>query len=153
MLKSMWHSLGYVCLSRIKLAVRVIKDIFHTIVQWTVICSEMNNKWSSAYERSTPSHTVLTVCVYTLHTHTYIHTLYVYTHTDVCMCIHCMCIHTQTPIYLGQCMFIYYDFYYNDSLNVIQFHCMLNYEYNGNFRVGCIQCLHLQTISKSLNEI
>jgi len=30
---------------------------------------------------------------------------------------------------------------------------MLNYEYNDNFTRGYIQCLHLQTLSKSLNEI
>lgn len=42
----MWHSLEYVCLSRIKLVLRVIKEIFHAFVQWTVLCTEMNNKWT-----------------------------------------------------------------------------------------------------------
>lgn len=31
--KSMWYSLEYVCLSRIKLVLRVIKEIFHASVQ------------------------------------------------------------------------------------------------------------------------
>lgn len=46
MLKSMWHSLEYVCLSRIKLVLRVIKEISHIFVQWTVLHTEMNNKWT-----------------------------------------------------------------------------------------------------------
>lgn len=42
----MWHSLEYVCLSRIKLGQRVIKEIFHAFVQWTVFHTEMNKKWT-----------------------------------------------------------------------------------------------------------
>lgn len=42
----MWHSLEYVCLSRIKLVLRVIKEIFHPFVQGTVFHIEMNNKWA-----------------------------------------------------------------------------------------------------------
>lgn len=43
MLKSVCHSLEYVCLSRIKLVLRLIKEIFHAVIQWTVFHTEMNN--------------------------------------------------------------------------------------------------------------
>lgn len=51
----MWHSREYVCLSRIKLVLRVIKEIFHAFVQWTVFQTEMNNKWTEMY-RSEPTY-------------------------------------------------------------------------------------------------
>lgn len=48
----MWHSREYVCLSRIKLVLRVIKEIFHVFVQWTVFHTEMNNKWTNVQKQT-----------------------------------------------------------------------------------------------------
>lgn len=42
----MWHSVEYVCLSRIKLVLRVIKEILHAF-QWAVLHTEMDSKWAS----------------------------------------------------------------------------------------------------------
>lgn len=49
MLKSMWHPVEYVCLSRIKLVLRVIKEILHAF-QWAVLHTEMDSKWASRQE-------------------------------------------------------------------------------------------------------
>lgn len=43
----MWHPVEYVCLSRIKLALRVIKEILHAF-QWAVLHTEVDSKWASS---------------------------------------------------------------------------------------------------------
>lgn len=43
----MWHSVEYVCLSRIKLVLRVIKEILHAF-QWAVLHTEVDSKWASS---------------------------------------------------------------------------------------------------------
>lgn len=42
----MWHSVEYVCLSRIKLVLRVMKEILHAF-QWAVLHTKVDSKWAS----------------------------------------------------------------------------------------------------------